>query len=514
MMELPKNTAARNNQEYLNDISRITKGAGITLVGTFVGKVLLFLMTVYLARSLGTEEVGIYFLGVTIVHTLAVFTVAGLNSGMVRYIAIYKSREDIARMKGAVWLAALICFLNGIVMAIFIYHAGEWVAQELFHKPKLCGALYWLSISIPFESLMRIFLSATRGLKMMHYTALIENGAWTGFRLLIAVILISGFDMGLNGAFMAFWISSVVSTAMAFSLTSRVLPIMNRAVKPIFEVREILRFSIPMLFTSLIYDFVSNLDVLMLGLFVAASDVGLYCVVVRTLQVGQVIFMVFQPIFQPYVAELHEKKEFRRLSSLLKTFTHWSVMFSLPVFMSLIFFPTFFLSFFGEEYIAGACALSVLAVAFIFSILSNLPSVMIFMAGRSDLSLMNNITVLVLNAALNYQLIPRFGIEGAAISTGVSFLILCIIRIVMVYQIMGVQPFQLKLWKPFTAGITSMSIVFFIQSLDWISGYNGTFFLISLFIITYLIFIFIFKLDEEQLHVWHLIGDKLRSILF
>ena len=430
---------------------------------------------------------------------------------MVRYVSIYDGRGDTRRMKGAVQFAAVVSFLTGLLMVALVYLAGEWAAEKLFQKPALREALYWLVISIPFECLMRVFLSATRGLKQMHFTALIENWTWICLRLLFTVIFITGLGLELKGAFMAFWISSVASAALAFVAASRVIPLLDQSVKPLFEAREILKFSLPMLFTALIYDLMSHLDVLMLGLFVSATNVGIYSVAVRILQFGQVFFMAFQPIFQSYVAELHDKKEFERLGRLLKALTHWSVMLSLPVFLSLLIFPAFFLHFFGNEFLIGADALSILVVAFMFSAISNLPATMIFMAGRSDLSLINNVTVLVLNATLNYLFIPRFGIVGAAVATGISFVFLCVLRIVQVYRMMGAQPFRIDIWKPFAAGFASIGVVILIRSTGILVGHAVSYILLGFFFIVYLTLIFVLKLDEEQIYIGRMIWDKLLS---
>ncbi|WP_173180002.1 flippase [Desulfosarcina ovata] len=500
-------------QTHLSDMSMITKGAGITLSGTIVGKAFIFLLTVYLARSLGASNVGIYFLGVTIVHTMAIFAVAGLNVGMVRYVAIYRGRGDDRRLKGAVLFAAVVSFLIGLAMVGIVYLSGEWAATKLFNKPALREALYWLVISIPFECLMRVFLSATRGLKHMHYTAIIENWSWTGLRLLLAIVLISGFGMGLKGAFMAFLISSVVTATLALIAAARVMPLLDRSVKPIYEAGEILRFSLPMLFTALIYDLVSHLDILMLGLFVSASDVGIYSVAVRIVQLGQVVFMAFQPIFQPFVAELNDKKEHDRLQKLLQALTHWSVMLSLPVFLSLLVFPEFFLSFFGNGFVPGAKSLSILAASLVFSTLSNLPAAILFMSGRSDLSLINNLTVLLINAILNYLLIPIFGIVGAAMATGTSYLVLCIIRIVEVYTVMGIQPFHYQIWKPFTAGLVVTTVLILIRLSGWANGLLGSFFLVCISLISYFSLVIMLRIDDQQTQIGNMIWKKFSGFM-
>ena len=73
-------------EEYFGDLSKITKGAGVTLSGNMAGKALLFFYTIFLAKVLGTGDLGIYFLGITIVRLLTILANLGLGAGVVRYL--------------------------------------------------------------------------------------------------------------------------------------------------------------------------------------------------------------------------------------------------------------------------------------------------------------------------------------------------------------------------------------------------------------------------------------------
>jgi len=100
--------SSRNNSEFLAELSTITKGAGVTLVGTVLGKTLLFFYTVLIARWLTQDDFGVYILGTTIIMYLSSVSDLGLNISSTRYVAIYKARHDAARLKGIVITASVI----------------------------------------------------------------------------------------------------------------------------------------------------------------------------------------------------------------------------------------------------------------------------------------------------------------------------------------------------------------------------------------------------------------------
>lgn len=497
--------------KYFSDLFQIAKGAGVTFSGTVSGKALLLFYTIFLAKVLGAGDLGLYFLGVTVVRLLTITASLGLGAGVVRYVAIYRGRDDICRMKGTVLISAALTIVTSLLLVGLVFLVGDFVATSILHKPELGTVIKLLSLSIPFESLMRIFLASTRGLKLMQYVVYTENLTWVGLRFLFAIFFIFVLGWGLKGVVLAYVASSIFAAGLALYYTNKYIPLLDKKTIPLFEIKNLLGFSLPMVFTVMFHDLMTRVDILMLGLFVSATEIGIYSIAVRILALAQVIFMVFQPIFQPFVAELHTRREFERLSNLLKSVTSWSVTLSFPVFLSLFSFPGFFLQIFGKEFDRGAACLSVLAIAYILSSISNLPSSMIFMSGRSDITLKNNLAVLIINTALNYLLIPRYGILGAACATGTSLVFLSVIRITEIYFLMKISPFKIELWKPLSAGLVSFSVVMFICKNIAADGITIVISLLSLLFVLYSLLMYLFRVNEEDLYMKEVIKKKLLS---
>jgi O-antigen/teichoic acid export membrane protein len=500
-------------QEYLSDLSKITKGAGINLGGMIVGKGLLFFYTIFLAKVLGANDLGLYFLGITIVGFLAISSNLGLNISVTRFVAIYSSRNDLKRLKGTVLIATAITLSPSLIIMCLTFLLGDLVAISIFHKPELGKVIKLLSLSIPFDSLIWIFLAATRGLKLMQYTAYTENLCWVGLRFLFAVLFLLVFGMKLEGAVLAYVLSSFFSAALAFYYANKVIPLTDGKVIPVFEVKNLLKFSLPMVFSIFLGNLTRQIDVLMLGLFVSAAEVGIYSVVVRIIVLAEIVFGIFMPIFNPFVSDLYERKEFSKLSNLLEVITRWNVSISFPVFLSLLFFPGFFLHFFGAQFVQASICLSILVIAHLFSSISGLPSSIIFMSGRSDITFKNNSAMLLLNVLLNYLLIPQYGIMGAAIATGISLVLIAFVRITEVYYLMKINPFKKYLWKPVTAGIISVAFILSLRKCFLIEGDALLITLLFTFFFMYYSLVYLFKLNEEDIYLTSIIKKKAESLL-
>ena len=481
--------------------------------GMIGGKGLLCFYTIFLARVLGTSDLGLYFLGITIVGFFAVLSNVGLNVGVTRFVAIYNRGNDLPRTKGAVLISIIITLLPSLAIVGIIFLWGDFVATFVFHKPELGNVIKLLSLSIPFDSLMWVFLAATRGLKFMQHTVYTENLAWVGLRFLFALFFLYGLGMEFKGVLLAHVASSFFSAGLAFHYANKLIPLVDKKVTPIFEVRSLLKFSIPMGFSIFLGNLTRQIDILMLGLFVSATDVGIYSIAVRIIILAEGVFQVFVPIFNTFVAELHDRKELSKLSNLLKVITRWNVTISFPVFLALLFFPGFFLHFFGLGFVQASSCLSILVIAHLFGSISGLPSSIIFMSGKSDITFKNNFAMLLLNIMLNYLLIPKYGILGAAIATGISLVLIAFIRIIEVYYLMKIHPFKMDLWKPLAGGLISLTVILSLHRSFFIEGTIFMIILLSMFFLIYYSLIYFFKLSEEDLYIKAIIKKKLESFI-
>jgi len=430
---------------------KLAKGAVINFTGIIGGRGLLFLYTIFLARVLKTSDLGRYFLGITITEILTVFANMGLVFGIVRFISIYRIQDNSSKLKGTVQIAYLISLLASITMIIIIFLAKTFI----FNNSNLANILEILSLSIPFTALMRIANAVTRGFKIMKYTAYIENFIWIGFRVLLGVLFILVFNMGLNGALFAYIGSSFLSCVVAMYVATKFIP---KGEKAQYEVKKLLKFSIPMVMSSLTFRLSSQIDIIILGIFVPAYQIGIYGVAIRLMRFVQIISNSFQPIFEPFVSEFQSKKDLSALSVLFKDVTKWLSFLNIPILLLFLYFPEFFLQLFGQAFIQASNCVRILTIGYFFYFFG-LTEQIIYMSGRSDITFKNYIAILFIKVILNYVLIPYLGIIGAAISISSSFIIINLLRLLETYYLFQIHPFDKTWYKIFAIGILLLLVL-------------------------------------------------------
>jgi O-antigen/teichoic acid export membrane protein len=157
----------------------------------------------------------------------------------------------------------------------------------------------------------------------------------------------------------------------------------------------------------------------------------------------------------PVVARLHDKGEKKQLETVYQSMTKWTLTFNLPLFLIMILFPTQILSLFGKSFVGGATALMILASARLADAGTGICGVVIDMTGNTRLKLINTITTVGITIGLNILLIPRLGLVGAAIATVTAALLVNALRVVEIFILFRLLPYNKSFIKPVAAGIVA-----------------------------------------------------------
>ena len=228
-------------------------------------------------------------------------------------------------------------------------------------------------------------------------------------------------------------------------------------------------------------------DIVMLGILSNSTEVGMYHPIDRTAGLVRMILFAFAGIFAPIFSENYFNKNILGMKESYQSSSKYILTFSLPVFIFLFIFANPMLSLFGSEF-QNAVALKILLTGILVQTIFGLGSSTLSMSGNTNFNLINVSIALILNVALNYILIPQYGIIGAALSTAIALIILSILRFIENIFILNLNLFSVKLLKPTLAGIITFLILIYLKSI-----FSNLFSLDSIFsLVIYLLAHFIF----------------------
>jgi O-antigen/teichoic acid export membrane protein len=90
---------------------------------------------------------------------------------------------------------------------------------------------------------------------------------------------------------------------------------------------------------------------------------------------------------------------------------------------------------------------------------------MITMTGKPQFSLYINLMTAIVNIVFNYVLIPIYGISGAGLASLVTVAMANIARLILVYRILKIHPYDWSYLKIIIPALVSMMIILTIKKL-------------------------------------------------
>jgi O-antigen/teichoic acid export membrane protein len=237
----------------------------------------------------------------------------------------------------------------------------------------------------------------------------------------------------------------------------RLLRRVDPAVPRCARLRELLSFSLLSWGASLASSGLVWADTLLIGALRSSAEVGVYNVATRLVSLATFVMPAINGALGPRIANLHHRGESESLRRAYAVATSWILRLSLPGFVALLAFPDELLRLFGRGFLEGAAVTAVLAVGKLIDAGTGPCGLMLNMSGRPLWSTVANLAALLLNVLLNLWLIPAHGILGAAVAWALALGTVNLARVVQVWWVMRMLPFDLGVLKGVLAGAGALS---------------------------------------------------------
>ena len=251
--------------------------------------------------------------------------------------------------------------------------------------------------------------------------------------------------------------------------------------------RELISYSWPLSLLGIVSFTLYWVDSFSIGYFQNVTAVGFYNAAVPIAALLMLAPDLIIQLFFPLVTKQYSENNHSLIEQLSKQVNKWIFLINLPLAAIFILFPGTILNFlYGSEYLVAENALRLLAFGSLFGSLSIVPAHLISMTGKSKKILSINIAMLILNFILNFILVPKYGISGAAFSTMLIFLLLSSILIYETKKSLDFIPLRRKMLLALIASFIPLLIIssikyfitlnflwIFVAGLVYLSAYIG-----------------------------------------
>lgn len=454
LVSAPKHHRSSGDKEAI-----VLSGSAVLLASAF-GNGLNYAFGIFLARTLGAEEFGIFALALTIFNMVALTVVFGMDIGATKFVSHHLGEGQHGKARESLIAASSIAFGSGIIGAIGLALLAHPIALTLYDKPDLVQSLLYFSVAIPLATLSIVIISTLQAYQTVRYTVLIKY-IWEPIAKLsfAAVMLWAGFQ--LLGVLISIVLVFAVSAVLSLLAAYRVAFFRSgcRLVWNMQEARTLLSFCFPLVISKIVGVVAPRSDILILGYWANAQEVGIYLAAFQTAATMALIVGAFDTSLGPIMSRAWSQQDKERMKDSYQGVSRLSIMAALPIFCCLIVFPSEILGIFGSEFTRGSAALMVLALGQVFNTATGSANTVLLMSGQSRLVMTNTVVMGFVLLAATATIIPFWGITGAAIAASTTFILTNVIRVIQVWRLYQVQPYTWDLMKPITAAIVAAGII-------------------------------------------------------
>jgi len=398
--------------------SYLYKQSIISLLIKVIGAIATFGFNILLARKLGAESTGIFFLSFTVFMIAVLLSRVGLDNIVLREVSKYALSEQWDKLKGVFSTAIRITLLMSVLISFSVYYFSDIIANLFFDMPIMEQTLQLLAYAIVPFSLLFIVVSVLKGLKKIGEATVAESIIIPCISIIVLYFIIK--DNNLLSFLKYYIIIFYLAVGIAFYfLRSNTLLFSKKAKN--YSVTQILKSSMPLLLVASMALINTWADRIFLGIYSTPEDVGIYSISVKIALLVSFILVAVNDASSSKFAELYHENKIKELSQYCIKSTNFMAVISLPVLILIIVFAEHILGIFGEEFLTGYIALIILCAGQFINVATGSVGQILAMTNRENLLKKSIFIGLISNITLNYFLVPTYGMLGAAVATSIGW---------------------------------------------------------------------------------------------
>ena len=444
---------------------QLKKGAIVNLFG-LMAKLVHPLFLLIIPWLFGTDVMGLYFLTVFLVDIINYLVYSGYCDATSIFASKYadhndaESRQELYRVFSNAM--AIPTGLGLIIALVGIVAIDPFVALVYPDKPELAGALHILAWTVPIWSLSSICIAGTKALMKMEYDVLINA---TFYPLFLLALMIGAWwlDLGLIGLMLARLISQLVVLILslrAFGKHFSFSKTFKEIVRFKFD-REMFRFVLPQNLNMTFNRYITRLDVLMLGAFGFSNHaVAFYSAGALITSNVREVKQIFTSILGPIIARHHAAGSPHQMTADLSKVVRWTTTLGVPAVLAILILRNDVLLLMDENFNGDTAFMAILLVSPFLSCAMGMAGNCIVWTRHSAWNLLNSLVLAGINTALNWVMIPKWGLTGAALATIIATAINTTAQAVELYYLEKTYIQPSAVYKPWIGLAICAAIVF------------------------------------------------------
>ena len=406
----------------------IAKNTSYLTLALILQKIISFSYFTLLARYVGPDDLGKYYIAISFTTIFAIFIDLGFSNVLTREVAKNPDRSSC-------WLGNILTVK--ILLAALSVGAVFILVNILNYDPLIKTLVYVSAISMVLDSFSATFYALIRGFHNLKY----ESISSVVFQL---IILIFGYGALLLGGGLIFAMSALaLASAYNFVYSLAIIKTkLKMAVRVIYDlpvIKEILIISWPFAAYAVLQRLYTYLDSVLLSIFSGNEQVGLYQVAFKIILALQFLPLAFTASLYPALSSYWQSNR-DQLAISFERAINYLVIISLPIIVGAVVLSDKIILLFREGYGGAAWPLRISIIS-LFFIFVNFPIGSLLNACDSQRKNTRNMAVVtVLSILMNLILIPRWQAVGASFTVLITSALMFFLGLFCVRKIIGRLP--------------------------------------------------------------------------
>lgn len=414
-------------------ISKTMKDIQWSLISIATSSLSHLLLRIVLGREFGPSGLGIYTLVFTIYIFGMQFAAFGISAALTKHVAEFS--DELAKTRIYIRSGLITSIFTGTLMGAVLYLCSGFIASDIFDIPEMGALLRITALCFPFIAMHKATIGAINGFRKMKTYALLDI-ALNASVMVMSVFLAMYMDMGVKGAVLGFVIPTMFCGLVSLLLIRPYITHIGTSIIHMDIMKNVLHFGFYVVLGNSIGYIYTHIDSVMIGYYLNEADVGIYAISAILIQGVTLIPSAIQRVTGPMITRSYAKNDIDAIKTLLKSILSKVFLLALACSIFLYFFgKVLIIAIFGEAFLPAYTPLLILLIG--YTVYSMFMSIGTFYASIGQVQLSYKVALFsaVLNVIMNALLIPPYGINGAAMATSFSLVVLTVINFLIIKNI-------------------------------------------------------------------------------
>ena len=400
--------------EMNNKYRKLTKNTALFALGTIGSKAISFFLVPLYTNVLTTAEYGIADLILVITWLLFPIFSLHIEESILYYGLKAKSQDEKQNyLKNGIFVA----FLGAIALVCLSPLTRLYTSLEGYNTYLIVYILIFM-----FRTIMLIYTKACERNSIFA----IDSIGYAAIVALLNILFLVKFNLGIKGYLLAYAIGEALSLTWLFIYHKGFhIMIKNRIDKEI--VKKMVIYSMPLIINSVSWEISSSTDRFMLNGFLTVGAVGIYAAAQKIPTVVHTFANFFLRAWTISAYLEYDGKDNRFYADIFELF---SFILVLSISVILLVTKPFMYIYVGTEFRDAYLYVPLLLISALFQIYAAFFGSIIQSGNKNYYMTLSTLTAAIANIVLNYLLIRKLGIQGAAVATALSYMIVFLMRLV------------------------------------------------------------------------------------